>query len=233
MRRFPFILLVAIAAATGFHASSAIGAPPDSLNAAKRQGPGTMIKFAPLALVDFQTAAMFSVHYQVNGSMYFQNEVGMVFPLYNVNNHRDYQDMWGIRNRFEIRDYFKTGKSAFTYTSVELIYNNVSYQRSRIREVSLSSVEMVDYYQHVTYRVRKQAAALHVKIGWELELYNRIYVDLYTGVGLRGVFIRSKNRQDEDYWDEYSIFPIFDHGNFIRPSGSLGFKLGYVIGKMK
>lgn len=213
----------------GFHTIA--GAPPDSLSQAKTPGPGAMIKFAPLALADFQTAAMFAIHYKVKGSMYFQNEAGLVFPISNESNYRDYQDMWGVRNRFEIRNYFKAWPRTFAYASVELIYNNATYWRNRIKLASVSGLGQIDYFQYVTYRVRKQAAAFHVKIGWEHQLYPWLYMDLYAGLGARGVFIRSKGVEEGNYWDPYLIFPIHDHGNFLRPSGSLGFKLGYVIGK--
>lgn len=208
---------------------TALGAEPDSTRQAERQeGPGIAIKFAPLALtLDFYTCAMAGVHYQVKDQVYFQHEFGVVLPTFYDN--IDFRDMRGIRNRFEIRNYFQPRRSSFPYTSMELVYNNISYGRERQVPVSISGRGMVDYYQLLTYRVRKQVVAFHFKFGIDQELFDRFLLDLYVGLGARTVFLNSKGAPSNDLFDELILFRNYDNGQFLRPSASLGFKLGYVI----
>lgn len=172
-----------------------------------KPGFGTVIKFAPLPLIcDFHNAIMGGVEYRIKGGLASQNEVGLVIPGYSMPNP-DFKNMWGVRNRFEIRHYFPSKKKSHLYPAIELVYNDIGYNRERNvpRTFAGSSNE---YYQLLEYRIRKKIFAVHFKMGVQFPLHQRMIMDIFGGVGMWQVYLKPNQELPFETEDFSMFFPF-------------------------
>ncbi|MDQ3535737.1 MAG: DUF3575 domain-containing protein [Bacteroidota bacterium] len=193
-----------------------------------------IIKLAPLSLIDFKQSLQVAVEYKIKPRTTFQNEIGYINNLLNLYTYDDYRNMKGLRTRFEIRFY---QKNFFDYVSgfyiaPEIFYVYTNYQR--IGELGRGCLAgRCDYFERKKFTVHKDVFGYHFKVGYQRIANDRILFDFYGGAGLRHVFIHSPDTETEqDFFNEQSdLDPLrpYNNGTFLRPSFSLGMKIGYLL----
>lgn len=198
-----------------------------------KDGLGSGLRFAPLQLINFVPAFQLGIEYPIADNVYLQNEFGWVFPghmqidWYETPN---FQQIRGLKSRFEIK-FFVHPVSPF-YLSVEFIQNHLKYDRERTFAVNVTGIPGVDFYQIQRYTLTKNVWGSHFKVGWELPLDDRLFVDLFMGIGLRKVYVTNDlpdYLQNEVPRNQGFFWDIINIGEELRPSAALGFALIYRI----
>lgn len=199
----------------------------DSLSA---YPPKVIIKFSYLSLFDFKQSIQFAVEYKIKSRINFQNELGYINTLINnLYSYENFRDLKGLRTRFEVRFYQKNRYKEVKgfYLAPEIFYIYSQYKRRR--EVGRGCVDGgCDYFELKDYIVYKNIFGQHFKIGYQTEISGNFLIDFYGGVGIRHVFIHAPEVETADRRRDF-MAGNHDNGTFLRPSMSLGFKVGYLV----
>lgn len=197
----------------------------------------TILKFAPLSLLDIYSSIQFAVEQKVGAKTSLQLEAGYILPI-DLNDGReeaDYENMHGLRLRSEFRYYLVLNKSRTggMYMAPEFLFINLDYDVEEIAEIYFLHGNGWSYYKQLEFEVDKKVFGYHLKVGYQKVFTDGFVLDFYAGLGGRNVVIQS-GRPAEDGLemvrdrDEWRLFPVEkEDGNFSRISASLGFKLGF------
>ena len=202
------------------------------------------LKLSPLTLLDpnstYQVAGeyLFSPRWSVqqelgygNGRILFQNNNqrgnGLWTPV------GQGQEVW--RSRTEVRRYRNSGwdpDRGGRYLAAEVLLKrlNVPIEGNVGRECI---GEDCAYFQRLRYRAGKDVYGFHLKIGKQI-LRNRWLFDSYFGLGLRQVYAAYRDLPgDGRVAPGEQVFSVSLDSvptDNLRPSLTLGFKVGYAVG---
>ncbi len=211
---------------------------PDST----RRKPLGIIKIAPLSLVDayntFQAGfeyvprrGIWSVQAEAGYGDYHTGINGSDRIDLNTGRERFMLENWRVRT--EVRLYtegYATRPVGF-YVAGETFYrrSNWSGESSVGRECEDG---VCAFFELIRYRMHKDVLGFHGKAGAQLVLWERVLFDLYTGAGIRYVWVRSGQLGGDDTlgddWRPFNIDPGRP-GRYRLLSAALGFKLGYLL----
>lgn len=197
----------------------------------------TVLKFAPLSLLDIYSSVQFAVEQKVGARTSLQLEAGYILPI-NLNDGRgdaNYENMRGLRLRSEFRYYLVLNKerTGGLYMAPEFLFINLDYDVEEIAKFYFLNGDGDFYYKQSEFGIDKRVFGYHLKTGYQKVFTDGFVLDFYAGLGGRNVVVQS-GRPTEDGFaivhdrDEWRLFPNEkEDGNFSRISASLGFKLGF------
>ncbi len=204
-------------------------AQADTLKAPEFRAPAWVVKFSPLALFEIpHPAFQFAFEYRVNPVMSIQHELAWMPPL-GIDGIFERGEMGhGYKFKNEVRYYLfddsqRRSPNRQPYLTFELMFRSVQlHQEGWFR---MNSGNFTQFLPSTQYR---NQMAFHFKYGVQFlsSESTGIYVDAYTGLGLRRYYSTRKLNADllqgtpDNLPGNYS---------FVLPSISLGLRVG--IGK--
>lgn len=192
-----------------------------------------IIKFSHLSLLDPLQSIQFALEHQLGGKFSLQHELGYIFNYenYDIFSFSSYTQSRGIRLRNELRFYLDRdaqGPEGF-YFAPELLYNFVRFNKRASVGRDCNGADC-QYFEYMYYRAQKQVFALHLKVGYQELIFNRLAFDIYGGLG--GRHVKEVNIHPPKGLQANDRFH-YNGEKYISnwPSVSLGFKLGYLLVK--
>lgn len=231
---FGSVSFTALAQNIDSHQYQRVKSRPDLL-ANNKLGPG--LRFAPLHLISYVPALQFGIEYPVSDRLYLQNEFGWVFPGHlgvSWYDTPDFQQIRGLKSRFEVKYFVRNYFASSFYFSIELLQNHLNYDRERTFPVNVTGIPGVDFYQRKEYTLTKNVWGSHFKIGWELPIRDRLFIDLFMGIGLRKVIVTNNlpaYLQNELPRNQGFLWNPLNSGEELRPSAALGVTLIHRLNK--
>ncbi|GAB3900676.1 hypothetical protein GCM10028803_23980 [Larkinella knui] len=227
----------------------------DTLTPVMNHSPRWVVKFAPLALFDVDNTVEFGVERLLGsrrsggrhsgGRHSIQAEFGYGWRAINLypNRREEYEGFEVWRGRAEWRRYsgryrsyrrphFATAPIG-RYFAVETFFKQVTV----LQNTSVGR-ECVDgtcaFFERGTFPMFRTVWGVHCKVGRQFVLTmpgeNRLLLDFYMGLGFRSVTpYRFTNSTNEDVVRPSGIGFWTNQQGGLRPSGTLGIKLGYVL----
>ncbi|WP_460636286.1 hypothetical protein [Larkinella harenae] len=222
---------------------------PDTLTPFLDHPPRWVIKFAPLALFDvdntIQAGAEMLLGTHRRHSL--QGELGYGWQALNMYAYRrsDFDNFEVWRGRFEWRRYsgrYRASRQPHfatppigRYFAVETFYKQVSAVTTTAigRECADGTCA---YFERGTYPVSRTVWGIHAKFGRQFVLSmpgkNRLLLDVFWGLGFRYLTpYRFRRPPNEDIirFTDFTIGRLTVREEGVRPSGTVGLKLGYVL----
>ncbi len=210
-------------------------AQPSAVDSIHTPKPAYIIKWAPFSILDIDPTIQFGLEYLLKGNWSLQQELG--YGHFNHSNYTiDGDNLWNKevwRSRSEVRLYlghYKRKPVGF-YTASELLYKRVNFNQEATlgRECEDG---MCSYFERVRYKVLRDVAGYHIKIGGQGLIEKRVAVDFYTGLGFRNIIVKTPGSGADGEWrDGEPLMDIYPtrRGNYRLISMNLGFKVGYLI----
>lgn len=199
------------------------------------RAPKLIIKWAWLSLIDPDQTVQFGVEYALNKQWSLQQEIGYGhFLPYSTDNEDKDREIW--RFRTEGRFYFSSSRPnpmEGTYVAAEIFYkrNNYLNEITVGRECENGNCA---FFQQKEYIRIKDVVGYHIKIGRQWVISRRVALDIYAGLGLRSIHVKTpglSKEEQENINRDYVLFGYYSSGSYLMPSLSSGFKFGYQIYK--
>lgn len=196
-----------------------------------------IIKFAPLALVDFDNAIQFGVEVPLGKGLSVQQDLG--YGPKGINGWQSTSDnpaeKQTFKSRTNLRYYYLERRRMKPYVSAELLLKKVIYSQNKW--VGMECSERwgpCNYFENKMIKTRRMVGAGHAKAGMQFYFSSRIALDLFAGVGFRSIKVRSMTSLPgnvrvprNDNWFENDT----PGTNEFIPSLSLGAHIGIILGK--
>lgn len=196
-----------------------------------------IIKFAPLALVDFDNAIQFGVEVPLGKGISVQQDLG--YGPKGINGWQSTSDnpaeKQTFKSRTNLRYYYLERRRMKPYVSAELLLKRVIYSQNKW--VGMECSERwgpCNYFENKMIKTRRMVGAGHAKAGMQFYFSSRIALDLFAGVGFRSIKVRSMTSLPgnvrvprNDNWFENDT----PGTNEFIPSLSLGAHIGFILGK--
>lgn len=195
-----------------------------------------VLKWAPLSMLDYHNTFQVGVEIPLPvPGLSFQQELGYGharFSIWHSENAR-VPDRHNFRSRSQLRYYVKGWNTFRLFAAAEHFL-----RRSVTQNMDYIGVECdgpCAYYRETEYTTERIVNAFHGKFGFQTWLTPRLCLDVYSGLGIRGIKSRSLTPgvtsvrwQDDGGWWEEANVPLK------RPVASLstGFQLGIRLGKI-
>lgn len=203
---------------------------------ARRELSAPILKFSHLSLIDPLQTIQLALEHPLGRRISLQHEGGYVigYDDFNIFSGDDpYTRVRGFRLRNELRIYMSAlseNRLDGFYFAPEFLYNFVRFDKTSSIGRDCNGNWNCQYYQYMSYRAQKQVFALHFKIGYQEIFLERVVFDIYGGYGWR--HIKELNVHPPEGLQPGDRFQ-FDGAQYLdnRISISLGFKLGYLLGK--
>jgi hypothetical protein len=217
----------------------------DTLTPVMKHPPHWVVKFAPLALFDPDNTIQFGVERLLGGKHTIQGEFGYGWQAINMYPYRreEYENFEVWRGRVEWRRYsgryrsFRKPHYATApigrYFAVETFFKQLT-----VLDNTAVGRECADgtcaFFERGTFPIYRTVWGAHVKLGRQFVLSipgkNRLLLDFFIGLGFRSVTpYRFNNSQNEDVIRSTGLAFWNSQQEGLRPSGTLGIKLGYVL----
>jgi len=204
---------------------------------AQSAGKHVIIKFAPLALFDFDNAIQFGVEVPLGKGFSVQQDLG--YGPQAINGWHSTGDnpaeKQTFKSRTNLRYYYLERRRMKPYVSAELLLKRVIYSQNKW--VGMECSEQwgpCNYFENKMIKTRRMVGAGHAKAGMQFYFSSRIALDLFAGVGFRSIKVRSITNLPgnvrvprNDNWFEYDT----PGTNEFIPSLSLGAHIGIILGK--
>ncbi|HEV7350040.1 DUF3575 domain-containing protein [Telluribacter sp.] len=239
MKRIVFFLLVALAGsisviAQDMYQYTPTRAPqyPDSLN---RQ---PILKFAPLALFDPDNTLQVGIEIPLPDPRFsVQQEAGYGHSAFNVYpfQREEYPNRETWRFRTQLRMYYRMNESGAGYFAAEYLFKKNSIQQLKSVGMDCASPGQCAYFQTRNVSLGRFVNAFHLKAGWQYYLAPRMNLDVYFGLGMRNLTVRTLGQENEQLRNNSnSLWFGTDQPGRYGPIGSFtfGFHLGWVLGKL-
>ncbi len=191
------------------------------------------IKFNMLALFDPVSAYQFSYEYGIGGRFNLQHEFGYIThnsPMYYGNDKK----LDGFRIKTELKYYMPDREHTRTgmYFSGEAMWNKYSMTKE-----AQFAMQDWSYFQMMDVTKHKNVFAFHQKFGYQAGIKDsKVVFDFYIGLGVRSVYTQTDYPEEgelvsgEDL-DFFTVFGSSDNGFSVRPSFTMGYKIGIFLSK--
>ncbi len=211
-----------------------------------------ILKTTPSYIFDFDNTFTLGAEYRVRQYVSLQGEVGygntnqnLLIGAFrdNFSDQNDYRNFNVFRGKAEVRFYSRKNKKTFPqgyYNAVEVFYKYIG--KESFQRVGRDAINFVpEYFEQVLVRKSRQVYGSHFKIGNQFYIFDgdpkkrkRWLCDVYLGVGFRNIDNQmsydTKRESDQITGTNRGFGKIFnDNGKQLIVSGTLGFKLGYLI----
>ncbi|GAB3919668.1 hypothetical protein [Larkinella terrae] len=217
---------------------------PDTLTPVMNRPPRWVVKFAPLALFDPDNTIQFGAERLFSTRHTVQAEFGYGWKAVNMypSRRRDYENFEVWRGRAEWRRYagryyrFRRPHYANApigrYFAIETFFKQIT-----ALETTAVGRECVDgtcaYFEQGTFPIYRTVWGIHAKFGRQYVLTlpgdNRFLLDFYVGFGFRSLTPYRFNSTNEDVIRSPGFLFWSNQQGGLRPSATLGIKLGYVL----
>ena len=199
-----------------------------------------IVKFAPLAMFDFDNVVQFGVEVPLgNSGMSVQQDFGYGHSSFNMwyNSANDRPEKETYKSRTQLRYYYMERRRVRAYVAGEFLFKKVIYSENKWVGMDCDSpFGNCGYFEDKYVKTARNVGAGHAKLGWQFYFGNRMALDLFTGIGYRNIRVRSITAGLENAsvprtnrWFEYDR----PGTNEIVPSLSMGFHLGIILGKFE
>lgn len=196
-----------------------------------------IVKFAPLGLFDYDNVVQFGVEVPLGTSgLSVQQDLGYGHSSFNL----WYTSEPGPRketykSRTQLRYYYYPRRRFKAYVAGEFLLKKVIYAENKWVGMDCSGWDC-GYYENRFVKVGRYVSAGHVKMGWQFYFGNRMALDLFTGLGIRNIRVKSitpvlsdMRVERTDSWFGYDT----PGTNELVPSVAMGFHFGIVLGKFE
>jgi len=189
--------------------------------------PKAAIKVSPLELFTSTPSIPIGYERSLNDRINLSFEAGLISNLWTgLNNNAPF---WGPKTRAEIRFYSKKQKKSPKYFAFDLMYK---YYRQNQDEWVTRQEGL--YEELIDYKVNHTALATHFKFGMLSFFTDKLYTDVYFGLGVRWIHRRHIGLEEDDINDGFvsetqGINFIPAAGDHILPSVTMGFRFGYKL----
>lgn len=218
---------------------------PDTLTPIMNHPPRWVVKFAPLALFDPDNTIQFGVERLFGTRHTVQGEFGYGWKAINMYPARreDYENFEVWRGRAEWRRYSGRYRSfrrphfaqvpIGRYFAIETFFKQFT-----ARQTTAVGRECVDgtcaYFEQGTFPIYRTVWGLHAKFGRQFVLTmpsdNRFLLDFFIGFGFRNLSpFRFNTASNDDVIRSTGFLFWNTQQGGLRPSATLGIKLGYVL----
>jgi hypothetical protein len=203
--------------------------PPDSLN--RR----LVLKVTPLMLFDPDNTLQAGLEVPLRNPRYsFQQEVGYghaAYALYPTERAEQNKETWRLRT--QLRRYYRQNQNGAGYFALEYLFKKNSLRQWRAVGRDCASPGQCAYFENRQVALGRFVNAWHLKMGWQYLLGDRLNLDLYWGVGVRDLTVRTLSLENEELTrdGDFLWFRTNRPGYYGPvPSLSLGFHLGWFLG---
>jgi hypothetical protein len=199
-----------------------------------------IVKYSPWPMFDFDNTIQFGVEIPLGkGDFTIQQDLGYGNSSFCIW-YQDYNEPPGkdiYKSRTQFRWYYFEKRRVRGYVGPEFLFKKVVYRDNQwVGMDCADGFGNCGYFENKAVRIDKNVSAGHARFGWQFYFPRRITLDLFTGIGFRGISSRSKTPQAEnarfysidDYWQ--SVSPGTRE---FYPSIVLGFHFGVVLGKSR
>ncbi|RRB06537.1 hypothetical protein [Larkinella rosea] len=217
---------------------------PDTLSPVMKHEPRWVVKFAPLALFDTDNTIQFGAERLFGTRHTVQAEFGYGWKAINMypSRREDYENFEIWRGRAEWRRYseryrgFRRPHYAVPpigrYFAIETFFKQIT----TLQNTSVGR-ECVDgtcaYFERGIFPIYRTVWGIHAKFGRQFVLTlpsdNRFLLDFYVGFGFRSLTPYRFNSTNEDVIRSTGFLFWSNQQGGLRPSATLGIKLGYVL----
>jgi hypothetical protein len=227
LRAMVLLLATAGPAAAQYYYGGAY--PPDSLN--RR----LVLKVTPLMLFDPDNTLQAGLEVPLRNPRYsFQQEVGYghaAYALYPTERAEQNKETWRLRT--QLRRYYRQNQNGAGYFALEYLFKKNNIRQWRSVGMDCGSPGQCAYFENRPVTLGRFVNALHLKMGWQYLIGERLNLDLYWGLGLRNLKVRTMGVADENLVgnDGFVWFGTNRPGNYGPVSSlSLGFHVGWFLG---
>lgn len=138
------------------------------------------------------------------------------------------------RYRLEGRYYFNPNDRDEIYLAFNLNYKDSRFLQSGFIGENCDAAGNCDFFRFGRGFIDKDLLSLHLKFGWQAFLGKRFMVDVFGGLGARGLWVSSPTlREDRFFFEEEDGFGDFidrrSPGQTWYPSLSAGIKFAYLF----
>lgn len=219
---------------------------------AQEQKPKFILKTTPSYIFDIDNTFTLGAEYLVRKNMSIQGEVGygntnqnlLIGAIHqSVEEQKPYRNFDVVRAKTEIRFYSRKKTNAYPtglYHAIEVFYKYIGKESEMLVGRNASNFT-ADYWEKVLVNKNRQVFGSHFKLGSQFYIFDaniekpkHWLCDFYIGLGFRNINNRlsydSKREFDQIGGNNRGFGKIFtDSGQQNIVSGTLGFKLGYII----
>jgi len=201
-----------------------------------------VIKIAPASLVDpyntFQAGfeyvprrGVWSVQAEAGYGDYRTHPDRATRRNFNTTRARFMLENWRVRTEARVYTEGYATRPVGFYVAGETFYRRSNWSgESNVGRECEDGV--CAYFERTRYRMHKDVLGFHGKAGVQLALWERVLFDLYSGAGIRYVWVRSRQIGGDDTlddgWRPFNIDPGRP-GRYRLLSAALGFKVGYLL----
>ncbi|MCF2504791.1 DUF3575 domain-containing protein [Dyadobacter sp. CY107] len=197
-----------------------------------------IVKFAPLALFDFDNSVQFGVEVPLgNSGMSVQQDFGYGHSSFNLwystETERPRKETY--KSRTQLRYYYLERRRYKAYVAGEFLLKKVIYSENKWVGMECEQPwGNCGYFENKFVKTGRTVGAGHVKMGWQFYFGNRMALDVFTGLGFRSISVKSITPTLEntriprtDRWFEYDTPGTSE----VVPSLAMGFHFGIILGK--
>ena len=206
----------------------------------KAQNPDTLLgrpilKIAPLSLIDPDNSLTVGIELPLKGSpVALQVELGYGRTAFNLwSGQRDtYPNRETWRARIQARYYFTQKTRRGTYLAVDYFFKQNTIRRWESVGQQCTNNGQCAFFEQQKASLGRFVSAINLKIGWQWQINRKLSLDVFTGIGIRGLNVRyisdSKNVQNDDFRSPiFNIDRVGSYGPY--PAINLGFYVGYLL----
>lgn len=172
--------------------------------ATAQQGEKLLLKPDILALFQHTPAIQLRAEYKLSPKTSIQTTAGFgygtFYTVFNDPQSPDYDALHlkSFSTKAEYRYYLTANNTLFQgiYVAPEIAYKYVTYQQGRFFYVYTPN--NINYEKFIEYTVRKNTYIHHIKLGYQEKISNRIYIDVFGGIGRRIITLKNNIKIPDD-----------------------------------
>ncbi|KAA0988716.1 hypothetical protein [Dyadobacter aurulentus] len=198
-----------------------------------------IIKYSPLPMFDFDNTIQFGVEIPFGQSgVTLQQDLGYGRSTFNAwyTEQTNVPDKSTYKSRTTLRYYYFGKRRVRGYVAGEFMFKQVVYRENQWVGMDCSGFGGCGYFENKDIRIARIVGAGHAKMGWQFYFPSRLTMDLFAGLGMRSIKVRTLTpgldnaliRGPDEFWAEST-----PGTREIVPSLVLGFHLGFVLGKFE
>ncbi|CAG5074556.1 hypothetical protein DYBT9623_05243 [Dyadobacter sp. CECT 9623] len=198
-----------------------------------------IIKYSPLPMFDFDNTIQVGVEIPLGKSgVTLQQDLGFGRSTFSAwyTESTNVPDKTTYKSRTTLRYYYFTKRRVRGYFGGEFMFKQVVYRQNQWVGMDCSGFGGCGYFENKDVRIARVVGAGHGKIGWQFYFPSRLTMDLFAGMGMRSIKVRTLTPGLNDAFvrgpDEFWASSTPGTRDFV-PSLVLGFHLGIVLGKFE